>query len=76
MTATRRVEFRVEIHFAGEDCYRPLGDVSPVIRTLAQNQFDDFVKRVRVFCSPRVSTDLRGLPDVTPLLEEAIRLTD
>src|SRR4029079_14752369 len=43
------VEFDVDVYFSKERLYRRLGDVSPVVRTLAREQFDDYVKRVRVF---------------------------
>ena len=68
----REVEFNVEIFFEKERCYRPLVEVSPVIRALAQQQFDDYVKRVRVFCHPRVVSILekRGV-DLTASLEAA-----
>ena len=39
--------------------YRRLGDISPVVRTLAQEQFDDYVKRVRIFVHPRVAAEAR-----------------
>jgi len=68
----REVEFTVDVHFSKEDCYRPLGEVSPVVRTLAQEQFDDYVKRVRIFAHPRVVADLRGLSNLNDLLGEAI----
>lgn len=48
----REVEFRVPIYFPKEDIYRPLHEVSPVVESLAQKQFDDYVKRVRVFINP------------------------
>ena len=57
----REVQFDVEIHFPKENCYRPLGEVSPVIRALATEQFDDYVKRVRVFAHPRLVDELRQL---------------
>ncbi|OYW20341.1 MAG: metal-dependent phosphohydrolase, partial [Planctomycetales bacterium 12-60-4] len=47
----KEVEFRVDIYFPKQDAYRPLGDVSPVVSALAKSQFDDDVKRVRVFAS-------------------------
>ena len=50
----REVQFDVEIHFPKENRYRPLGEVSPVVRTLATEQFDDYVKRVRIFAHPRI----------------------
>ena len=37
-----------------------LGEVSPVVRTLATEQFDDYVKRVRIFAHPRLVGDLRA----------------
>ena len=66
------VEFNVDIHFRKEDRYRPLGEVSPVVRTLAQEQFDDYVKRVRVFVHPRLVSELRGLSDSSELLSDVI----
>ena len=69
---TREVQIAVEIHFRKEDCYRPLAEVSPVIRTLASEQFDDYVKRVRLFAHLRVIDDLRRLGDLPQLLSAAI----
>lgn len=48
----REVEFNVPIYFPKEEIYRPLNVVSPVVESLAQKQFDDYVKRVRVFVHP------------------------
>ncbi len=48
----REVEFNVPIYFPNEDIYRPLHQVSPVVEALARTQFDDYVKRVRVFVHP------------------------
>jgi len=72
----REVEFRVQIHFPKEACYRWLGEVSPVVQTLAQRQFDDYVKRVRVFAHPRVASDLRGLSDLSSLVTETLDRMD
>jgi hypothetical protein len=68
------VEFNIEVHFPKEGAYRQLGDVSPVVKTLARQQFDDYVKRVRLFAHPRVAADLRAVPSLTELLAEAIDL--
>jgi hypothetical protein len=73
---TREVQFDVDIHFPKENCYRPLGEVSPVIRTLATEQFDDYVKRVRIFAHPRVAADLRALSNLPELLDRAIVETE
>jgi HD superfamily phosphohydrolase len=66
------VDFDIEVHFTKSDVYRRLGDVSPVIRSLAREQFDDYVKRVRIFVHPRLVDDLRGLPDLADLLASAV----
>ncbi len=48
----REVEFDVQIYFPKEDAYRPFHEVSPVVEALARTQFDDQVKRVRIFAHP------------------------
>jgi len=68
----REVEFKVDIYYAKEDRYRPLGEVSPVVRTLAVEQFDDYVKRVRVFAHPRIAAELRSVANLQELLGQAI----
>lgn len=46
-----------------KDRYLPLGSLSPVVNSLATNQFDNFVKRVRVFVSPDCIAALRITPE-------------
>lgn len=70
--AGREIEFRVEVFSPKAGRYRRLSEVSPVVRALAQRQFDDFVKRVRVFAHPRIAPELRELPDVTRLVYGAV----
>jgi hypothetical protein len=70
------VQFNVEIHFPKERCFRPLGDVSPVVRTLAREQFDDYVKRVRVFLHPRLLPAVDRLSDPDALVREAVDMSD
>jgi HD superfamily phosphohydrolase len=72
----REVEFHVEIHFPKENCYRELGDVSPVVQTLAKKQFDDYVKRVRIFVHPDLADPARALADLPAALAEAIKKTE
>jgi uncharacterized protein len=72
----REVQFNVEIHFPKEDRFLPLGEVSPVIRTLATEQFDDYVKRVRIFAHPRIAAELRALDHLPALLDQAIAKTE
>jgi len=72
----KEVQFDVEIHFPKQACYRTLAEASPVVRTLATEQFDDYVKRVRVFAHPRVVRRLRELKNLNDLLAEAIDRTE
>jgi HD superfamily phosphohydrolase len=71
----REVEFDVDIYFAKEDVYRSLDAVSPVVETLARTQFDDYVKRVRVFANPRIAREVAGLPGFNDVLTAAIDAT-
>ena len=69
------VQFDVDVYFAKEDKYRELAEVSPIVRSLAERQFDDFVKRVRIFAHPRIVDDLRQLDDLDAILSDAISRT-
>ncbi|MGD9719933.1 MAG: HD domain-containing protein [Pirellulales bacterium] len=71
----REVEIAIDVYFPKEGRYRPLGEVSPVVRTLARTQFDDYVKRVRIFAHPRVVEDLRRLKNLSGLVSAAIDRT-
>jgi HD superfamily phosphohydrolase len=66
------VDFSVDVYFAKQNVYRRLGEISPVVRTLAREQFDDYVKRVRIFVHPRLADRVRQLPNLTNVLTEAI----
>lgn len=68
----REVEFDVDIYFAKEDVYRPLDAVSPVVETLARTQFDDYVKRVRIFANPRHAPKIARLPNFLDAVSAAI----
>jgi HD superfamily phosphohydrolase len=70
------IQFDVDVFYPKENRYRPLSDVSPVCRALAEQQFDDYVKRVRLFAHPRVADDLRALPNLAALIEQAVRRTE
>jgi len=72
----REVQFRVDVFFPKQDRYRPLADVSPVIRALAEEQFDDYVKRVRIFGSPRIADALRNSGAMESLLCDALDSLD
>lgn len=70
------VEFDLDVHYPRDQLFRRLGDVSPVVSTLARQQFDDFVKRVRVFLHPDVVVDAPEPEALTGLIEQAIERTD
>lgn len=66
------VEFQIDIFFRKEGVYRPLGEVSPVVQSLAKQQFDDYVKRVRVFGHPRVAAELKDFVNFKAALVETL----
>jgi hypothetical protein len=74
--ARLEVQFNVDIYFPKESCFRKLEDVSPVVRTLAREQFDDFVKRVRIFVHPRLAEEVSQIDNLPDLVVQAIEQTD
>jgi uncharacterized protein len=71
----REIEFDVEIYYPKEDVYRPLHQVSPVVDALARTQFDDYVKRVRIFAHPRLASRIAGSTEFPACLAAAIAKT-
>jgi uncharacterized protein len=67
----REVEFQVDIYFPKEKRFRPLREVSPVVRALAGTQFDDYVKRVRIFAHPECARQLAALEDLPDRIRAA-----
>ena len=74
----REVEFNIPIYYPRQKHYRRLDEVSPVVAALARTQFDDFVKRVRIFANPRCATSLRDIPDQQfgQILRSAVEAVD
>lgn len=66
------VAFNIQVHFTKQNTFRPLGDISPVVRTLAEEQFDNYVKRVRIFIHPGIAERARAIPDLSRRLAESI----
>jgi uncharacterized protein len=62
----------VQVFFPKENVYRTLAEVSPAVHTLATRQFDDYVKRVRIFVHPAIIGDLSGLGSLDGLLGETL----
>lgn len=74
----REVEFNIPIYYARQQRYRRLDEVSPVVSALARAQFDDFVKRVRIYAHPRIVEMLRAVPELTftRVLQVAVAAVD
>lgn len=75
--AEREIEFRIQMREPvarqGENEWGwvPLTDRSPLVRSLAQHQFDDVVKRVRIFAPADQATILSNCPGLEELVLEA-----
>ena len=48
-----KLEIQFRLNVLTTDGRRSLADVSPVVRALATDQFDNFVKQVRIFITPQ-----------------------
>ncbi|MGQ9504387.1 MAG: HD domain-containing protein [Thermogutta sp.] len=72
----KEIEFRVDVFFPKEEIYRPLSEVSPVVRALAQEQFDHYVKRVRLFGAADIAGEIRSIPHLRDLILKAIEITE
>ncbi len=57
----KEIEFKIDVWYKTDGRYRPLVSVSPVVEALAREQFDDYVKRVRIFAHQRVACRLATL---------------
>ena len=67
----REVEFRLQVReragrgkAPASPCWRPLAELSPVVRSLAHDQFDNIVKRVRLFAPAEVAETLASCDDL------------
>jgi hypothetical protein len=73
----REVEFRLQVRErpdrgnAAAPRWRRLEDVSPVVRSLAHEQFDNLVKRVRIFAEPDVAAAIAHCEGLEAMLVEA-----
>lgn len=70
------VQFNIDIHFPKQRRSCRLEEVSPVVKTLAQTQFDDYVKQVRIFLHPRHAAEVKRMRGVQALVNEAIQRAD
>jgi hypothetical protein len=75
--AEREIEFRLQVReqtsgtAAVPWTWTTLADRSPLVRSLAQEQFDDVVKRVRIFAPADQALPLATCPGLEELLLEA-----
>jgi HD superfamily phosphohydrolase len=70
--AHREVEFRVQVYFAKDRRWRWLHEISPVVTALAQRQFDELVKRVRLFAHPRIRDVAARCPRLELMLRDSL----
>ncbi|MFN9718348.1 MAG: HD domain-containing protein [Planctomycetota bacterium] len=68
----REVEFRVDVYSESERRYRPLRELSPVVDSMAKTQFDDCVKRVRIFGTEAVRDSIRERVPVSRIVAETL----
>ena len=69
----REVEFRVDVWFRSSNEYRPLREVSPIVDAMAKTQFDDCVKKVRIFVSPEIRDLIPTGSSVDPLVMDVLQ---
>lgn len=67
----KEVELAIDVYYPNEKKYRPLNDVSPVVRALAKEQFDDYVKKVRLYADPDAAAALRSFSDLASIVADA-----
>lgn len=67
------VQFNVDVHFPAEDRYARLGEISPVVQVLAQRQFDNFVKQIRIFVTPEAHSSLKQIDQLESRIREILQ---
>jgi len=68
----REVEFRVDVFVASERRYRPLRELSPIVDSMARTQFDDCVKKVRIFAKEELRDALPEDFELNALVENVL----
>ena len=66
------VQFDLNVYDTMTDCFTPLSDRSPVVRVLAEEQFDYHVKRVRIFVRSDIADVCRSNGNLAELLLQAL----
>jgi len=57
----KEIEIKIDVYYPKSNQYRALEDLSPVVRAMAREQFDDYAKRVRIFAHPDVTAAVQKL---------------
>jgi HD superfamily phosphohydrolase len=66
------VQFDLNVYDKTTDDFTPLSDRSPVVRVLAEEQFDYHVKRVRIFVRSEFAQACRSREDLAELLLQSV----
>ena len=76
--AQREVEFNLQVRErpgrrsdTAPFAWRQLAEMSPVVRSLAREQFDDIVKRVRIFAPADAAAAIANCPGIEDLVRQA-----
>ena len=67
----KEVEIKIDVYYPKLDRYLALEDISPAVRAMAKEQFDDYAKHVRIFAHPDIAPSLR-FPAVTFFTESDV----
>ena len=67
------MQFNIQVHEQKTGKYRQLGEVSPMVETLAKRQFDDYVKKVRIFIHPRLQDAITNDASIESLFVDTVR---
>ncbi len=62
------VQFQLDVR-QRDGSYRTLGELSPVVHALATKQFDDIVKRVRIFVRPELQDHVASIDFASMVLQ-------
>jgi HD superfamily phosphohydrolase len=68
----REIEIKIDVFFVKEKRYKPLEEISPVVRAMAREQFDDYAKRVRIFAHPEIAPILKKDETIIKILEREV----
>jgi len=68
----REVEFKVDVYDRQANSWQALKDMSPIVNAMSDTQFDDCVKRVRIFAAEHIIEELRNANNLDDIVREAL----